>query len=89
LQAGRTKGQIAHPKFGKKPVLDLGFGHNEPGRHDAAIERQNPINPALVPPAKHTGNVRYTLTAPPTLPQFGFLTRRKPYPSRPFHALTS
>jgi hypothetical protein len=58
-------------------------------RRNAAIESKYPVDPALVSPSKRTGDVRYTLTALPALPQLSLLSRREPYPGRTLHALTS
>src|SRR5512147_2422111 len=49
-------------------------------RRNATIESQYPIDAALVPPPKRPRDVRYTLTALPTLPQFSLLCSREPYP---------
>src|SRR6266404_2614072 len=38
-----------------------------------SVESQDPIDAALVPPLERPGNIGYTLTAPPALPQFSLL----------------
>jgi len=49
-----------------------------------SIDGQDPINAALVPPLKRSGNVRHTLTALPALPEsalcFG-VNRVRAFPS--------
>src|SRR5713101_2901836 len=54
-----------------------------------AIAGQDPINAALVPPLKRSGNVRHTLTALPALPELCLLLRREPCPCIPLHNHTS
>src|SRR6266849_2473657 len=50
-----------------------------------AIAGQDPINAALVPPLKRSGDVRHTLTALPSLPKLCPLFRREPRPCIPLH----
>jgi hypothetical protein len=45
---------------------------------NSSIESQDPIDAALVPPLKHSGDVRHTLTALPALPGLSLLLRREP-----------
>jgi hypothetical protein len=56
---------------------------------NSSIESQNPIDAALVPPLKRSGNVRHTLTALPALPELSLLSRCEPCPCIPLHAHTS
>src|SRR5512136_3355577 len=35
---------------------------------DSSMQSQDPIDAALVPPRKRAGDIRHTLTAPPSLP---------------------
>ena len=56
---------------------------------NSPIESQHPIDAALVPPLERSRDVRYTLTAPPALPQFSLLLWREPCPCIPLHAHTS
>ena len=67
------------------------FEHMTPAwcRYDAAIERQKPINSALVPPPKRPRNRGNALFALPALPKLGLLPGRKPDPRYLFHASTS
>src|SRR6185369_13365030 len=58
-------------------------------RRNSSIESQDPIDTALVPPLKRSGDVRHTLTALPAFPKFSLLLRREPCPCMPFHAHTS
>src|SRR5580765_883968 len=58
-------------------------------RSNSSIESQDPIDTALVPPLKRSGDVRHTLTALPAFPKFSLLLRREPCPCIPFHAHTS
>src|SRR5436190_4520545 len=58
-------------------------------RSNSSIESQDPIDTALVPPLKRSGDVRHTLTALPAFPKFSLLLRREPCPCMPFHAHTS
>src|SRR6516225_3438852 len=52
---------------------------------NASIDCQHPINAALVPPLKRSGDVRHTLTALPSLPKLCPLFRREPRPCIPLH----
>src|SRR5208282_5412015 len=54
-----------------------------------SIDCQDPIDAALVPPRKRSGDVRHTLTTLPALPEFGLLLRREPCPRIPLHTHTS
>src|SRR5262249_28649313 len=54
-----------------------------------SIASQDPIDAALVPPLKHSRDVRHTLTALPALPQLSLLFRREPCPCMPLHSHTS
>jgi len=54
-----------------------------------SIDGQDPINAALVPPLKRSGNVRHTLTALPALPELSLLLRCEPCPCIPLHNHTS
>jgi hypothetical protein len=56
---------------------------------NSSIESQDPIDAALVPPLKCSGDVRHTLTALPALPQLSPLLRREPCPCIPLHTHTS
>src|ERR1700678_9575 len=56
-------------------------------RHNATIERQNPIDPALVPSSQRSHNRSNTLPALPALPKLGLLLRRKPDSRYLLHAL--
>src|SRR5437899_73524 len=56
---------------------------------NSSIESQDPIDAALVPPLKRSGDVRHTLTALPALPELSLLLRREPCPCIPLHAHTS
>ena len=56
-------------------------------RRNSSVESQDPIDTALVPPLERSGNVRYTLTALPALPELSLLLRREPGPC--IHAHTS
>src|SRR5215469_1941492 len=56
---------------------------------NSSIESQDPIDAALVPPLKRSGDVRHTLTALPALPQLNPLFRREPCPCMPLHPHTS
>src|SRR5262249_46782280 len=56
---------------------------------NSSIESQDPIDAALVPPLKRSGDVRHTLTAPPALPELSLLLRRNPCPCMPLHPHTS
>src|SRR6266568_3933527 len=56
---------------------------------NSAIESQDPIDAALVPPLKRSGDVRHTLTALPALPELSLLLRREPCPCIPLHTHTS
>src|SRR5258708_23604383 len=58
-------------------------------RSNSSIESKDPIDTALVPPLKRSGDVRHTLTALPAFPKFSLLLRREPCPCMPFHAHTS
>ncbi len=49
-------------------------------RHDAAMDRQNPINPALVPPSQRSRNRSDTLPAFPAFLKLGLLLCSKPDP---------
>src|SRR5712691_10888453 len=50
-----------------------------------SVESQDPIDAALVPPLERPGNIGYTLTALPALPEIRLLPRREPCPCRPLH----
>src|SRR6266436_1184006 len=52
---------------------------------NASIDCQHPLNAALVPPLKRSGDVRHTLTALPSLPKLYPLFRREPRPCIPLH----
>src|SRR5262245_18815209 len=54
---------------------------------NSSVESEDPIDTALVPPLERSGDVRYTLTALPALPQLSLLFRREPGPC--IHAHTS
>jgi hypothetical protein len=56
---------------------------------NSSIESQDPIDAALVPPLKRSGDVRHTLTALPALPELSLLLRRQPCPCIPLHTHTS
>src|SRR6266516_3368635 len=56
---------------------------------NSSIESQDPIDAALVPPLKRSGDVRHTLTALPALPELSLLLRREPCPCIPLHTHTS
>src|SRR6266702_3935426 len=56
---------------------------------NSSIESQDPIDAALVPPLKRSGDVRHTLTALPALPEISLLLRREPCPCIPLHTHTS
>ena len=56
---------------------------------NSSIESQHPIDAALVPPLKRSGDVRHTLTALPALPELSLLLRREPCPCIPLHNHTS
>src|SRR5271165_1623489 len=56
---------------------------------NSTIESQHPIDAALVPPLKRSGDVRHTLTALPALPELSLLLRREPCPCIPLHNHTS
>src|SRR6266705_2046802 len=56
---------------------------------NSSIESQDPIDAALVPPLKRSGDVRHTLTALPALPELSLLLRREPCPCVPLHTHTS
>src|SRR3974377_89702 len=56
---------------------------------NSSIESQHPIDAALVPPLKRSGDVRHTLTALTALPELSLLLRREPCPCIPLHNHTS
>src|SRR6267143_4546236 len=56
---------------------------------NASIQRQDPVDAALVPPLERSRNVGYTLTVPPAVPNLGPLLRREPRPCVPLHTHTS
>ena len=56
-------------------------------RRNSSVESQYSIDTALVPPLERSGDVRYTLTALPALPELSLLLRREPGPC--IHAHTS
>src|SRR5271169_3988640 len=58
-------------------------------RSNSTIESQHPIDAALIPPLKRSGDVRHTLTALPALPELSLLLRREPCPCIPLHNHTS
>src|SRR5450631_2888648 len=45
---------------------------------DSAFQRQNAVNPALVPSLESSRNISNALTAPPPLPQLALLTGGEP-----------
>jgi hypothetical protein len=54
-------------------------------RRNSSVESQDPIDTALVPPLERSGDVRYTLTALPALPELSLLLRREPGPCLVLH----
>src|SRR5712692_3254279 len=56
---------------------------------NSSIQRQDPVDAALVPPLERSRNVGYTLTVPPAVPNLSPLLRRKPRPCVPLHTHTS
>src|ERR1051326_6511809 len=52
---------------------------------NAAIDSQDSIDAALVPPLKRAGDIRHTLTALPALPKLCRLLRCEPGPCMPLH----
>src|SRR5688572_18524487 len=58
-------------------------------RSNPSIESQDPIDAALIPPLKRSGDVRHTLAALPTLPELSPLLRREPGPCLHTHTSSS
>src|SRR6267143_381773 len=56
---------------------------------NSSVQRQDPVDAALVPPLERSRNVGYTLTVPPALPKLGLLLPREPRPCVPLHTHTS
>src|SRR5216683_4891154 len=56
---------------------------------NSSVQRQDPVDAALVPPLERSRNVGYTLTVPPAVPNLSPLLRREPPPCVPLHTHTS